>query len=127
MPLNREKLFELIAPKIDRVYVEQWGEEVCLLGLCARDILRLHSLVPDTKNDRFKQELYSIGLALCDEHGNRLLEDSELDKVFDFDLGAMMALAQRVRMHSDVTQKQVEAEAKNLSADQSVGSPCVSA
>lgn len=74
--LDRKAIFKAVDLDVKKVDVPEWGGEVCVRGLTARERDHFEASIGTSANlDNLRARL--VVLSLCDEDGERIFKDSD--------------------------------------------------
>jgi len=74
--LDRKAIFKAVDLDVKKVDVPEWGGEVCVRGLTARERDHFEASIGTSANlDNLRARL--VVLSLCDEDGARIFKDSD--------------------------------------------------
>lgn len=74
--LDRKSIFKAVDLDVKEVSVPEWGGEVCVRGLTARERDQFEASIGSSANlDNLRARL--VVLSVCDENGDRLFKDSD--------------------------------------------------
>lgn len=111
MALNKQTILSMNKPRMRLVNVPQWGGDVYLRSMTGEQRDRFEEASRGGKVSEIK--LTILAYSLCDEHGNRLFADAELDLLNQLDGGTLAELAVQAGELNYVTEKDIEVMQKH--------------
>lgn len=105
--LDRKAIFKAVDLDIKSVKVPEWGGEVCVRGLTARERDHFEASIGTAANlENLRARL--VVLTLCDEKGERLLKDSDAIELGKKNAQVVDRLFEIARKMSGMTDADVE-------------------
>ena len=126
MSLSRQNILEADDLKRRSVRVPEWGGEVYVRELTAMEAVVFDAWLYDNKDN--KAEVASnynamlVMLSACDDGGNRIFEDSDLDVLRKKNPKAISKIAKAVEKLNKLGADDFEEAAKNSESGQTVAS-----
>lgn len=105
--LDRKAIFKAVDLDVKTVEVPEWGGEVCVRGLTARERDHFEASIGTSANlENLRARL--VVLTLCDEAGERLLKDSDAIELGKKNAQVVDRLFEVARKMSGMTDADVE-------------------
>lgn len=105
--LDRKAIFKAVDLDVKTVEVPEWGGEVCVRGLTARERDHFEASIGTSANlENLRARL--VVLTLCDESGERLLKDSDAIELGKKNAQVVDRLFEIARKMSGMTDADVE-------------------
>lgn len=105
--LDRKAIFKAVDLDVKTVEVPEWGGEVCVRGLTARERDHFEASIGTSANlENLRARL--VVLTLCDEEGERLLKDSDAIELGKKNAQVVDRLFEIARKMSGMTDADVE-------------------
>jgi len=114
MALSKTDILNAKDANIATVAVPEWGGDVCIrvMSVGERDAYECEWLGKQDKGvENFRSKL--LARCLCDEDGNRLFTDAEVEELSKKSIHVMERLFKKAIEHNAIAQSDVEEAAKN--------------
>lgn len=129
MPLlTRDAILQVEDLKRELVSVPEWGGDVFVRSLNGAERDKFEASVLEQRGKSQKMNLENIrakmaSMTICDEHGNRLFSDGDIQALAKKNAAALDRVFSVARRLSGLGENEVEELAKGLEADPFGGSP----
>lgn len=120
MALNKAKILAAKDVKVESVPVPEWGDDVFIKTLSGTERDAFEDAYSADKMKNFRVRF--LVLTLCDENGDRLFADSEVDELGKKSAGVISRLFEKAWAANAFRSEDVDALGKDLASDQSGGS-----
>lgn len=116
--LNKQQILELRDLTTEKVYVKEWKEYVFVRSLTGeeRDRFEQSNLVKEGKTlevKLFNVRAKLVALALCDEQGNSIMDESDAAWLGGKSAGAISTLYDAAARLSGITKEDIDEIVKN--------------
>lgn len=103
----RVKLLSKKTVKIEKMYVEEWEEEIFVKGLNSREVMNFSSVNGETitAEEGFSEFLKMIILSVVDENGKRVFSEADMEALSEQSLGVIQEIAMKAMELSGLTKK----------------------
>lgn len=120
MPLSKAKIVAAKDAKIITVQVPEWGDSVCIKTITGTERDQFEDAYSENKMKQFRVRF--LVLTLCDENGDRLFADNELDALGKKSSVVINRLFEAAWAHNAFTTQAVENLGEGSPDGQSGGS-----
>lgn len=113
MLLTRDAILQVQDLPCEIVAVPEWGGDVYVKGLSGKERDSLESTMLQNKGDYNNLTARLAALTICDEQGNRMFSDKDIEALGRKSAAALRRVVEKAQELSAVSQSDVEELTKN--------------